>query len=157
MRCILITGVKLGNEGQGLLELIFAVPVFIGFVWIFFKVNSAIQVSINNQQHSRGQILHLAFNSAVFPELKFRLGSSGMASTGAPNQFTAGTSADHVEPDSPVNATVVSLARSPAQEQGESIQSLPGQVRTNIRIRDTVTICTQKNDFDSNPKGGYCL
>lgn len=157
----MITAVKLGNEGQSILELMFSIPVFVGFIWVFFQVNTAIQVSINNQQHSRAQMLHLTFNSPIFPELKFREDPmTGMIASGNPEQFTAGTSDELVDAANPstITPTIISLARDPSKEKGESNQSWPGTERTNIRIRDTVTICTQRNPTHSRPiKGeGYC-
>lgn len=155
----MITVVKLGNDGQSVLELMFTIPVFIGFIWIFFQVNSAIQVSINNQQHARAQAFHLTFNSPIFPELKFRVLENGMENNGAPDQFVAGTSAEVIDETNPgqVSATVVSLARDKNKVKGESVQSLPGTERTNVRIRDTVTLCTQRNPTsDATTSGGYC-
>jgi len=133
------------QKGQSLIEMVVAVPIFLGFVWILFQVNTAIQVSINNQQHSRGQMLHLAFNSPIFPELKFRVAPAGMVENKT-DLFIAGTSAEHVEDGtSTVLATVVSVARDAKKVLGESTQSLPVGVRTNVRVRDTVAMCTQRN------------
>ncbi|MCM0605326.1 MAG: hypothetical protein KA715_04490 [Xanthomonadaceae bacterium] len=141
----------------------FSLPVFVGFIWIFFQVNTAIQVSINNQQHSRAQMLHLAFNSPIFPELKFRDDMiSGMVATGTPDQFTAGTSDELVDASNSatVTPTIISFARDPSKVKGEVDQVLPaaGSERTNVRIRDTVTICTQQNPTSERPVQGkgYC-
>ena len=60
-------------KGQSIVELILMMPVMIGIAVLTMRVNTAIQVSIVNQQYSRAQALFLTYNSAVYPPLKLRL------------------------------------------------------------------------------------
>src|SRR4051812_43761116 len=64
---------KEGESAQALVEFLLLLPAVIVLIVVLVRVNSAIQVSIVNQQYARAQALWLAFNSPVFPELRHRV------------------------------------------------------------------------------------
>src|SRR4051812_28584394 len=57
------------EEGQSIIEFLLMLPMILALTFILFRVNSAIQVSIVNQQYSRAQILFLTYNNPYYPEL----------------------------------------------------------------------------------------
>ncbi len=148
---MVVEGLRAGSlsgnrSGQSLLEFLLMLPVMFGMAALLLKFNSAIQVSIVNQQYARAQTLWLAFNSPVYPYLRLReeeLTSSGF------NQMLIGVS-DNAAPDDGESqyvpkASVQNVARrKPASFGGDQNQQEPNE-RSLVRIRSTVTLCTQPN------------
>jgi hypothetical protein len=130
------------ESGQSLLEFMLMLPMMIGLVIILVRVNTAIQVSIVNQQYARSHALWLNFNSPVFPQTQLR--ELNMTKHGD-------------------NQMVILVAGEPVPENGENLhpkaatsyiarkKGLPdsddkdADERALVRIRDTVTICSQSN------------
>ena len=56
------------EEGQSVFEFLLMLPVMIGLVVIMAEVNTAIQVSIVDQQYARAEATFLTFNSPIYPE-----------------------------------------------------------------------------------------
>jgi len=54
------------NKGQSLFEFILLLPVLLGFSTILIRINTAIQISIVNQQFTRDQLGILINNSVGF-------------------------------------------------------------------------------------------
>lgn len=135
---------RFGRQGQSILEFLLVLPALAALIALLVKVNSAIQVSIVNQQYSRAQALFLAFNSPVFPELGIR--ESQLTGKGY-NHMLIGVS----ENSSPTDenavyeplATVSYVARKKNQGSNDNAQE-PKQ-RGAVRVRTTVTLCTQTN------------
>src|SRR5947209_8462468 len=61
------------NRGQSVLEFLFMLPIMVALTMMLVKVNTAIQVSIVNQQYARAQALWLTFNSPIYPALVSRM------------------------------------------------------------------------------------
>ena len=62
----LIMGVKrlnLKEDGQSIVEFLVSLPLLVGLAVVLIRVNSAIQMSIVNQQYARAQTLNLTYNS----------------------------------------------------------------------------------------------
>jgi len=134
----------LSNEsGQSLVEFMIVLPLLLGLVVIMTRINQIIQVSIVNQQYARHQALVLARNYSIYPKIPLR--ESELTAKGY-NQMVIGVS-DNVAPDDDPRytpkATVgrITRARVPASDEGKSE---PKQ-RANVRVRNTVTLCTQNN------------
>ncbi|MEK7689516.1 MAG: hypothetical protein AAB425_00690, partial [Bdellovibrionota bacterium] len=91
---------RLGQEGQSVLEFLLMLPLMVGLSVMMVKVNSAIQVAINNQQYARAHALWLTFGSSVYPERKFRYNTdeSPKDTFVGFNQMVVGVS-DNVAPD----------------------------------------------------------
>ena len=56
-----------------MLEFLLMLPVMMGLVILMIRVNSAIQVSIVDQQYARAQAHFLTFGSPVFPQISQRV------------------------------------------------------------------------------------
>lgn len=135
-----IMDVKVNTEdGQSIFEFLLMLPMLLGITMILVKLNTAIQISIVNQQYARSQALFLAFNSAIYPSLvkqQQRLVPFGM------NQLVVGVSDNAITDQSNVpKATVQSIARSKKIQASDAPGEEPSE-RALVRIRDTVTLCT---------------
>jgi hypothetical protein len=132
------------QRGQSILEFLLTLPLMLGLVLILVRVNSAIQVSIVNQQYARSHALWLTFNSPVYPQLRLREGS---LTANGDNQMVIGV-AGNPAPEGgakfPPEAATSYVARKKGFESvGEGEKE--ANERAQVRIRDTVTLCTQVN------------
>lgn len=143
----------IGNErGQSVLEFLMVLPLMVGFFLILLRVNMAMQVSIVNQQYARAQALFLAYNSSVYPEL--RLQNSALNEKRY-NQMIIGVS-DNTPPDDAggkyqPRATTQNISQKKVGGSEEAHQE--PERRADVRIRNTVTLCTQTNVIDAS--GSY--
>ncbi|OFZ19708.1 MAG: hypothetical protein A2X94_16775 [Bdellovibrionales bacterium GWB1_55_8] len=129
-----------GEKGQSLLEFLLLLPVLLGLVSMMVKANTAIQVSIVNQQYARAQALFLTYNSPVFPQNRLR--QESLTGRGY-NQMVIGVSADKVEDASTPVATVQQVARKGVQGNENSAEE--PELRAAVRVRTNVVLCTQQN------------
>lgn len=147
------------ESGQALVEFLLVIPAIILFFVLMVRINSAVQVSIVNQKWSRAHIHFLAMNSPVFPMLKFREDPSRGMAVSKSDQFVLGISGDLLEDGDEVtpSATVIAikgkrgLPGMPTRGDNSN-QSEPAR-RDQIRVRNTVTMCTQNNFVNSSGKG----
>lgn len=127
-------------------------PLMAGFFLILLRVNMAMQVSIVNQQYARSQALFLAYNSAVYPELRLQNSSLNEKRY---NQMIIGVS-DNTPPDDTggkyqPRATTQNITQKKVGGSEEAHQE--PERRAAVRIRNTVTLCTQTNVIDEG--GSY--
>jgi Flp pilus assembly protein TadG len=128
------------QEGQSIIEFLFMLPLFVGLIVILIRVNTAIQVSLVNQQYARAQALWLTFNSPVYPSIFSR--SQNLAAKGY-NQMLIGV-ADNREDENGnyrPKATVQNVARQ--KNVGSNDPQTEPPSRALVRVRTTVTLCTQ--------------
>ena len=131
---------------------------------IMMRVNSAIQISIVNQQYARAQATWLAFNYGIFPETKLRLRDFYSkqynemilgVSKNSPGANTDGGGAVAYTPQ----PMIQDIRRSLAAKQGSNDASLEGEgdnpQRSAVRIRTTVALCTQPIFTTSGPVLNY--
>ncbi len=140
---------KLKNEdGQSVLEFMFMLPVMIAFVLILVRVNTAIQMSIVNQQYVRAQAHWLTFNSSVYPTIDLRqknfdnLDSSRMIIGMSEKSITD-------ENNEPIASTQL-VAQSKTKAGGEGPSQEEPRERGMVRVRTTVSLCTQSNHATVN-------
>lgn len=139
-----------GEEGQSVIEFLFMLPVMLGLVVLLIRINTAIQISIVDQQYARAQTLWLAFNSGVYPQIHLRYPELVAKKY---NQMLIGVSDNVVPADGSYEpkATVQNILRVPASAAGtnNSPQTEPdpnaGGTRALVRVRNTVSLCTQAN------------
>lgn len=130
-----------GQSGQSLLEFLLMLPLMIGLVLILVRVNTAIQVSIVNQQYARMHALWLAFNSPSYPNLNLR---ERQITRKKDNQMVIGVSDN--APDGQGEYTPAAATAYIARKKGApDSDDKEADKRALVRIRDTVTICTQPN------------
>jgi hypothetical protein len=139
-----------GEQGQSLLEFLLMLPMMLGLIVIMSRVNTAIQASIVDQQYARMQTLWLTFNSPVYPKLGLQASELNGKNY---NQMMIGVSDNEITSDSnqPIASTTM-ITRTPAQaaDASNDPQTEP-QTRGNVRIRNTVTLCTQANLVGGTP------
>lgn len=126
------------EEGQSIVEFLFMLPVVIGITLVLVRVNTAIQVSINNQQYARAQLFFINQNSPIYPRLDLRdalieRGSSQMV-LGVSNNITEG---QYYTPE----ATTQAVTR-PGQDGGSNDTQQEPFERGMVRVRNTVALCT---------------
>jgi competence protein ComGC len=134
---------KRDDEGQSVLELLLVLPLLMAILMMIIRVNTVIQMSIVDQKYARAQTLYIAGNAAEYPlraHIVDELGRSGM------NQLVVGVSEDPPsdadgESDGATAASSYYIGRRPGgmgemTDAGDDITR-----RTNIRVRNTVTIC----------------
>jgi len=129
------------NKGQSLFEFILLLPVLLGFSTILIRINTAIQISIVNQQFTRDQLGILINNSAFYPALSkqqilIQTGSNQMVLGVSENQAVADDNGTY----SP-EATTQWVGRGSASKSNDSPQEEPS-IRGSVRIRNSITICT---------------
>jgi hypothetical protein len=130
------------EQGQSVIEFALLLPLLVAMGMIMIRVNVAMQVSIVNQQYARAQVLFLAFNSPYYPELGFQ---QSLLERKA-NQVVVGVSdtvyAADQGPETPPEATVIRVTRSKKVVGSNASKETPAS-RSMVRIRTTVTLCTQ--------------
>lgn len=124
--------------GQSILEFLLIIPTLIGFVSILIRVNTAIQISIVNQQYGRAQAHFLTYASAVYPDI----GKQDRLIRYSTNQLILGVEDFQTgENGGAPTATVQRITRSASVVAPDQ----PGEeptTRAKVRIRNTVTLCT---------------
>lgn len=140
-----MTTVAKNEEGQSVLEFLFMLPLMLGLIALMTRVNTAIQASIVDQQYARAQTTFLTFNSPVYPVLRLQASELNQKNY---NQMMIGVSnniisGDQAEPE----AMTTMIARSPAvaNRANNDAQVDGPSSRALVRIRNTVTLCTQAN------------
>ena len=143
---------QMDAKGQSILEVVFIMPFLFLFVMVLFKLNLAIQSSINNAQYSRSQLLSLAANSSDYPRISFRtlpktgfialqqdMMLIGVADPTAINQAGSSSSGamEPIPQTQKIDKTGVNIQGS--NDNGEQTK------RNEMRIRNTAAICTQFN------------
>jgi hypothetical protein len=147
----------IGNEGgQSVLEFLFMLPVMVSLLVLMTRVNSAIQVSIVDQQYARAQAHFLTFSSPVYPEVRLRYAQLVGKNY---NQMLMGVGDNIVPGDgsayTPI-ATTQNIARNRkiAALGNNDPQKEPnpdsGEGRALVRVRGTVSLCTQINVINVN-------
>jgi hypothetical protein len=138
--------ILLSRKGQSLLEFLLMLPVMFGMAALLIKFNTTIQVSIVNQQYARAQTLWLAFNSPVYPYLDLR---EDELTSGGFNQMLIGVS-DNAAPEEGEGqyvpkASVQNISRRPSRGLASDANQQEPTERSMVRVRSTVTLCTQAN------------
>jgi len=127
------------EKGQSVLELILMLPAMVILTMLMIKINTVIQVSIVNQKYSRSHALALALNSPYFPGMHLR--TNDLINIGF-NQMIIGVAATEVVGGAPPDAMKVNITRRGVE--GSEDKVTPPE-RSNIRVRGTVSLCTQQN------------
>ena len=135
---------QLLNEelGQSIIELILMLPVMIGLIILMIKINTAIQVSIVDQKYARAQALFLTFNSPFYPDVEKQVkmaeyGMNQMLVGVSGNLDSSGQGSDYIP-----EATIQNVARK-SRGQPDDPGKEPVFSRSKVRIRNSVTLCTQ--------------
>ena len=142
----------LDSRGQSIIEFLLVLPMMVGLVGLLMRVNTAMQASIVNQQYARLQTHFLTFNSAVYPELRLR--KANLDDKGY-NQMLIGVSETAIAegvnqiPD----ASVFGISSPRAQQGSDEPQTEPDR-RAKVRIRSSVTLCTQTQVFTNGSGTG---
>ena len=134
------------RRGQSIVEFLLAVPVMVGLTLLLIRVNTVIQMGIVDQQYTRAQALNLAFNSSNYPELKFM---PGQFHSKAMNQMVLGMAENAPPSDGGSGYTpLASTFKLGSKSPGASEDKGDVERRNNVRVRNTVTLCTQINVVD---------
>lgn len=151
----MITAVEKDTSGQSVIEFLIVLPLMVGLVVLMVRVNTAIQVSIVNQQYVRAYTLFFAYNSPIYPRLRNRVGALdahgyNQILLGISNQKISegdGYEQENITPD----AAVISLTE---KKGGVDDPHVEPELRSRVRVRTTVTLCTQTNVI-KNSGGKY--
>ncbi len=125
------------QRGQSLLEFVLVLPMLLGLSTVLLRVNSAMQMSIVNQQYARAQALGLADHSSNYPSLRF----TGNFVGNKLNQMLIGVSDNIAGPNYVPKASVQTVARKPGL--GSLEEKREPTLRGDVRIRTSVLLCTQ--------------
>jgi hypothetical protein len=133
------------EEGQSILEVILFLPFLFILVGLLIRMNTGIQMAINNARYARAQLFVLTNNSPEYPRLQLR---SNRLVKNAHDMLVVGVSDPEAieeaasDGDMPAIPQIQSIANKKARGSSER-----GEVksRTDIRIRGTAAICTQSN------------
>ena len=138
------------KKGQSLLEVLILIPFLFMFVGLLYKVTMATQMAIVNTQYARSQIYVLTANSPEYPRLEFRWSQKMFASSKQDRMILgvadplALSSSDGQEGNLKPMPQTQKIGRNNPTVAGSSDR---GEVsrRTEVRVRNTVGICTQLN------------
>lgn len=145
------------EEGQSILEFLILLPILIATPLMLIKVNTAIQMSVVNQQYARSQALFLAFNSPVYPERRFREGPGSTFEERGVDEMVLGVSDNVAEPNYEPEASTQEIVRLGKDIGNDEPQSEDARKRGKIRIRNTVSMCTQYNGaIEEGMRFQYC-
>jgi hypothetical protein len=133
-----------GRSGQSMLEFLLTLPLLLGLTAIVWRVNQAMQISIMNQQHARAQALHLAQNSSIYPR-KEMWKDMLFKSNPPSNQLIAGISSELVADDKAPKTTKQRILASSEGSAGDGANDVDAKKRSTIRVRSTISLCTQSN------------
>jgi hypothetical protein len=141
------------DSGQAMVEFLLLLPAMVILLVVMVRVNTAIQVSIVNQQYARAQALWLTFNSSIYPELRHRVKnfqtgnkmSNQMVIGVSQNSFPDEETDDVYQPE----ATVQNVSR--LKTGGNDDPQTEPDARSKVRIRTTVSLCTQPNIGPDGP------
>ena len=144
---------KKNESGQSIIEFLFMFPLMVGIALMMVRVNTAIQISIVNQQYARAQALFIAYNSPIYPVLRFRAGDTSDRFTskgtdlmviGVSEEESSGQEID------PIPSTF--LISRPGHKLPKDEKQTEPKLRDRIRIRTTVAMCTQMNSVGRDGK-----
>ena len=143
---------ELRDSGQAMVEFLLLLPAVVILIAVLVRVNMAIQVSIVNQQYARAQALWLAFNSPVYPELRHRVKNFQQGSKMS-NQMVIGVSQNSFPEEGDEvyqpEATVQNVSQ--RKTGGNDDPQIEPEARSRVRIRTTVSLCTQANVSPDGP------
>lgn len=148
----------IGEEGQSVVEFVFMLPMLLGITTLLVHINTAIQISIVNQQYARIQTLRLTFNSPFYPALR-RSDESYSGQPVGPRtllngayQMVVGVADNLLEGgDAHPVATQQLIVRKPSLTRQNAPQDENATTMGWVRIRNSVTLCTQR--LNMNPDG----
>ena len=149
---------KRNEDGQSIIEFLLMLPLLAAISMMLIKVNTVIQVSIVNQQYARAQALSLTYHNSIYPRISLQ--STSVLSPEEMSQMIMGVS-DNLSSDENFfpEATTQSITR-PGQPTGQDDpQELRPRRRGNVRVRTTVSLCTQDNQKsfpNDNPAFTFC-
>ncbi|MBN21627.1 MAG: hypothetical protein CL678_10110 [Bdellovibrionaceae bacterium] len=156
------------DKGQSMIELMVLLPVVIGTLSFLIKTNSAIQVSINNQQYARAQILIYMSNSSNYPRVQDI--SSWEAEGGGINRskMVFGVSDNIFSSDADIEpeAVISPIVTKDAEQGSRDTGTEDVKVRGKIRVRTTVALCAPlhfvangkltRENLGDNHRFNYC-
>ena len=147
-----VSQLKNDTSGQAMVEFLLLLPAVVILIVVMVRVNTAIQVSIVNQQYARAQALWLAFNSSVYPELRHRV-KNFQSGNKMSNQMVIGVSQNSFPEEGDEvyqpEATIQNVSR--LKTGGSDDPQTEPDARSKVRIRTTVSLCTQPNVVDGGP------
>jgi hypothetical protein len=129
------------EDGQSVVEFLLLLPMLVGMTLILIKTNTAIQISIINQQYSRAHTLFITFNNPFYPLIN----RQNEFAENSMNQIVIGVSNQSLSEDATTynpKATVQSISRS-KKVAGSNATGEEPSLRSDVRVRNTVTLCTQ--------------
>lgn len=130
---------ELSNQGQSLLEFLLFLPFVIGIIVVMIRMNSAIQISIVNQQYARAYLLQLAYNSAYYPTISLQQDMTQRRL----NQIVMGISSN--TPNTVTDYSPAAPEQLVARNNQISAPNTPKEepaTRALVRVRNTATLCT---------------
>ncbi len=133
------------DEGQSILEVILFLPFLFILVGLLIRMNTGIQMAINNARYARAQLFVLTNNSPEYPRLQLRKSrlvknAHDMLVVGVSDPLAIEEAAS--DGDMPAIPQIQSIGNKKSRGSNER-----GEVRsrTDVRIRGTAAICTQSN------------
>lgn len=140
----------MNEEGQSILEILILVPFLFMFVGLLYKITMATQMAINNTQYARSQIYVLTANSPEYPRLEFRWNPGMFAAKGQDRMVLGVADPKALTTSAGQEGTIEPMPQT--QKIGRIGSTVTGNTdrgevnkRTEIRVRNTVGICTQLN------------
>ena len=138
------------KKGQSLLEVLILVPFLFSLVGLLYKITMATQMSIVNTQYARSQIYVLTSNSPEYPRLQLRWNPKMFAFNNQDRMILGVADPKALGSSSTQDGSLEPMPQT--QKIGKTGSTVTGSSdrgevskRTEIRVRNTVGICTQLN------------
>lgn len=138
------------ESGQSLLEVVFLIPFLFMFVGLLYKIMMVMQMAMVNTQYARSQLYVLTANSSEYPRLEFRLFPNMFANQQQDRMILGVSDPEALMSSTGLEGTIEQIPQTQKiQRTGATVLGSDerGEVskRTEIRVRNTVGICTQLN------------
>lgn len=146
----MVTKTLKNRKGQSLLEVIFLVPFLFMFVALLYKITMATQMAIVNTQYARSQLYVLTSNSPEYPRLEFRWSPTMFAYNNQDRMILGVADPKALSTTTGLEGTLEPMPQTQKISRiGSTVTGNTdrGEVskRTEVRVRNTVGICTQLN------------
>lgn len=133
------------ESGQSLIEFLLFIPILLAITGFTLRVNAAIQSSIVDQKYARAQTFTLTSNSAYYPRNEVRNSTKNTFGRISADQMVLGVSSNIATEGYNPKATTISIVSEGKPYGNDDPGTIEHRQRGRVRIRNTVTLCTQYN------------
>ena len=142
---------KNNESGQSLIEFAFFLPVTLALIYYLTQISMAVNAGVVHEQYTRTRMLHMFYNSADYPALRFTSPGWQRYWIGMDREqwgnCQPGDDSCEAREDSAYHPTIVKIGNKPVQNESPDENNFPPEKRQNVRIRIISFICMPPKYF----------